>query len=183
MANRILIGAGQKVTTTFYAPGSETPTDPDGTPGACTVGIVHANGAVIVPAGTAATRTSAGVFSLTIPPQAQVADLTITWTALFSTVATTVIDYVVVVGGFFAQLAEIRALDGLSNTTTFPTQLLIDKRESAEVLFEQSTGRHWTRKYARDVLDGDPRYRNGQQITDNFQYVQTTRRTQLTNVH
>ena len=181
MANRILVGAAQTISQTFYAPGSETPADPDGA--TCTVGIVHANGAVIVPAGTAATHGATGVFTFVIPPQAQVADLIITWTATFAGVVTNVIDYVFVVGGFFAQLAEIRSLDGLSSATTFPTQLLIDKRESAEVLFEQSTGRHWTRKYQRDVLDGDPKYRQGQSVTDNFYFVQSTRRLGLSQVH
>ena len=181
MANRIPVGAPGTVSTTFYAPGTETPTDPDSQ--ACTVGVVHANGAVVVPPGTAATHGTMGTFTFVLPPQPQVADLIVTWTALFGGVATNVTDYVQVVGGFFATLAEIRALDGLSNSTTFPTQQLIDKREAAEVLFEQSTGRHWTRKYQRDVLDGDPRYRRGMMVTDNFYFIQTTRRLALTQVH
>ena len=177
---RIPSGVGYPVTVTFYAPGSEAAVDADA---AVTVGAVHANGSVILAPGTATTHggTNSGQYTVTIPPQATPAEMVLTFTGTFSAVVRTQIEALSVVGGFFAELNEIRALDGCSSATTYPTTLLIGKREAAEELFEQATGRHWTLKYSRDVLDGDPTYRRAYMPSDQIQLLHLTRRLILNN--
>lgn len=184
MATRIVAGVPQAVTRTFYTPGTEGTVDADA---GVTVSVVHVNGYVVLPAGTAATHNGSagsGSYSITIPAQATVADLIVTWTGTFGGSAWNVTDYVSVVGSYFFELAELRAMDGLAgNAGSYPTSALINARENAETLFEQATGRHWTRKYARETLDGDQKYRRGLMVTDNFYFIQLSRRLGLANAH
>lgn len=183
MATRLVIGATQSVSVTFYS--GETVVDADVPDTGVTYSITHVNGWVMTPAGTIATHagTGTGTYSASVPAQLTPADLIITYTGVFGGSTRTVSEYVKIVGGFFADLSEIRALDGLSNTTTYTTANLIEKREIAEALLEHATGRHWTRKYAREVLDGDQKYRRGLMVTDNFYFIQLSRRLGLINVH
>lgn len=185
MASRIVAGVPQTVTRTFYTPGTETATDADTPSTGVTVSVAHVNGYVVLPPGTQATHgaNGSGQYSVVIPAQSTVADLIVTWTGTFSGSTWTVKDYVKVVGSYFFEIAELRAMDGLSNTNAYPAAALINARESAETLFEQATGRHWTAKYAREVLDGDQKYRRGLMVTDNFYFIQLSRRLGLANPH
>lgn len=183
MATRLVIGATQSVAVTFYS--GETAVDADIPDTGVTYSIVHVNGWVVTPPGTVAQHgtTGSGTYSATVTAQSVPADLIVTYTGLFGGATRTVTEYVKVVGSFFADLTEIRALDGLSNTSIYTTAKLIEARETAEALLEQATGRHWTRKYAREVLDGDQKYRRGLMVTDNFYFIQLSRRLGLVNVH
>ena len=115
--------------------------------------VDHINGTNILPAGTATTHPSLGTYSFNLPAQATPATLKITWSG-----DQTRVEYVDVIGRFLVDLAEIRALDGVSDTVTYPTALLAAKRDAAEDLFEQVTGA-WTSRYSLDILDGDSTYR------------------------
>jgi hypothetical protein len=184
MATRILAGSAQSVSVTFYLPETETTVDADVPSTGVTVSVTAVNTAatVVVAPGTVATHAGTGVYSINIPAQATPIDLTVVWTGTFSGAVRTVTDYLQVVGGFFADLSEIRALDGLGNTGTYSTATLISKREVAETLFEQATGRHWTLKYGHDVLDGDPNYRRAMMPTDFYLEYHLTRRLALNNM-
>ncbi len=142
---------------------SETPIDPDGTPAACSIAVTHVNGTVIVAAGTPATRDGVGAFHCVVPPQPP-SNLVVTWSYLIATHAATTVSYVVVMGAHYLDLSEVRALDGLSDASIYPTAMLVEKRDDAESLFEMATGTYWTPHYVRDVLDGDPNYRQAQQV-------------------
>ncbi len=181
---RIPTGLAYPITVTFYSPGSESPVDCDATTHV-TVAVTHVNGTVIVPAGTQCTAGApgSGQYTFTIPPQGDPADMNITLTGTFSTFQRTENYIISAVGGFMADLAEIRALDGLADTTAYPTSLLIGQREAAEELFEKATGRHWTPKYAREVLDGDPTYRRAFQPIDQIYILHLQRRLLLANTY
>jgi len=148
---------------TWYPQDSETATDPDGAPAACTYGIKHVNGSTVVAAGTAATHGATGVFTATIDPPADPAQWVVTWSAVFGGKAATQTTYVDVIGSHLIDLSEIRAMDAMSDTTAYPTALLAERRNDAEVLFELVTGQYWSHHYALDVLDGDPNYRGANQ--------------------
>src|SRR2546421_257184 len=155
MATRALVNSPTPLSVTFYTPGSEAPVDADAN---VTVTVTHANGSLLLNAATAV-HGSTGVYTATLPPQPNPLDATVAWTGAFGGTQRTVTQYLSLVGGFYVELAELRALDGLDNAIKYPTSLLIAKREEAETVCEQATGKAWVQRYGRDILDGDPTYR------------------------
>lgn len=147
-AQRIAINTPATITATFYPAGSEVATDPGGT--TVTVTIVRADGTAVVTS-AATTRLSAGIYQYSLPAQTQLNYLTAVWTGPSGQQVTTFHE---IVGGFLAELAEIRALDGLSDTVKYPTQTLIDARDKARDLVEDVTKVAWTPRYARETLSG-----------------------------
>lgn len=146
---RILINQAATLTATFYA--GETAADPGGT--TATVTVYRGDGTVLV-GPVSAVHAGTGTFTYTLAAQAQLNNLTAVWTGTDGSQRTT---YHEIVGGFFAELADIRALEGLSNTTKYPTALLESARVQAEQRFEWSTWVSWVPRYARDILDGNNR--------------------------
>lgn len=141
---------------TLYPQDSETPTDAD--TNSVSVTVDHVNGTQLL-APTAPGHATAGVYTATLPPQSNPANAIVTWSYTVGGVACTAVRYLTVVQTHYVELPEIRALDGLNDTTAYPTALLVEKRDQAETLFEQATGIFWTPHFVRDVLDGDPNYR------------------------
>lgn len=155
---------------TLIPQNSETPTDPD--EAAVNVAITHVNGSVVL-ASTAATKTGVGVYTVTVPPQANPLRATVVWSYTVNGAAAQTTQYLDVFQSHYIDLASIRALDGLNNTTAYPTPMLVEKRDEAETLFEQACGMYWTPHYVREVLDGDPNYRIALQsaIRDVIDYI------------
>lgn len=147
--SRILVGAPATLTVTFYD-GGETAVDP----GTVTVTITRADGtAVVTAAATSGTGAAARTYALAA--QTQLNNLTAVWTAsVGGRVVTTRHE---IVGGFYADLADIRALEGLSNVTKYPTALLDQVRRQAEDRFEWATRVAWVPRFARETLDGNNR--------------------------
>jgi hypothetical protein len=141
---------------TLYAQDSETATSPDGDAAHFT--LTHVNGTTLV-ARTAATPGSAGVFSVTVPPIGAMCNAVATWDYTVGGVACKTVQYVRVMQSHYIELADIRTLDGLADTSAYPTAMLVEKRDNAETLFEAATGVFWTPHYVMDILDGDPNYR------------------------
>ena len=159
------------LTVTLTPQNSETPTDPDGS--TVTIGIVHVNGTVIVPAGTATTRAGAGAYTYALATQ-PLSNLIVTWSYTVSTFPCTVVQYLAVIQSHYIELSEIRALDGIANqTAAYPTATLVAQRDYAETLFDWATGTFWTPHYVRDTLDGDPNYRRALQsaVADVIDYI------------
>jgi hypothetical protein len=130
----------------------ETVTDPTGQ--TATVAIVDANGTTVV-ASTAATRTSAGVFTYALAGQPQLARYTANWTGTFSGSAMAETDYVEIAGGFFFNLADARASDSsLADATKYPLAALTTARQEVEDECEQICDRAFVPRYRRAVLDG-----------------------------
>ena len=148
-AQRILVNTPATLTATFYS--GETPTDPGGT--TATVTIYRGDGTALVTAATA-THGSAGVFTYTLAAQTQLNSLRAVWTGTDGRQVTT---YHEIVGGFYAELADIRALEGMSNTSKYPTAALEAARAQAADRFEWATRVAWVPRYARETLDGNNR--------------------------
>lgn len=144
--SRILVGAPATLTAVFYD-GGETAVDP----GTVTVTITRADGtAVATAAATSGTGAAARTYDL--PAQTRLDHLVAVWTGDDGRGVTTRHE---IVGGFYAELAEIRGLDAVTNETKYPTALLEVARRQAEDRFEQATGAAWVRRHARETLSGN----------------------------
>lgn len=146
---RILVNQAATLTATFYS--GETAADPGGT--TATVTVYRGDGTVLV-GPVAATHNGAGTFTYTLAAQTQLNNLTAVWTGTDGSQRTT---YHQIVGGFYAELAEIRALEGLSNASKYPTSALEAARTQAESRFEWATRVAWVPRYYRETLDGNNR--------------------------
>lgn len=144
--SRILAGAPATLTAAFYD-GGEALVDP----GTVTVTVTRSDGTAVV-TGAATTGTGAAVRTYLLPAQTRLDHLTATWTASSGRTGTTRHE---IVGGFYAELAEIRALDAVTSEAKYPTALLEVARRQAEDRFEQATGAAWVRRHARDTLSGN----------------------------
>jgi len=143
MIQKILVATPATIRAVFYV--GETPTDV----GAVTVTVTRADGTAVAGVG-AVSSPSPGVYEASLPDQDDLNLLTATWDSASRTVTT----LHEIVGGFYAELAEIRALDALSNTAKYPTAKLEMARAQAEDRFQDATGVSWVPRFQRDVLDG-----------------------------
>lgn len=147
MDSRVLIGAPATLSATFYD-GGETAQDP----GTVTVTITRADGtAVVTAAATAGTGAAARTYALAA--QTRLDHLTAVWTG--SAGGRQVTTRHEIVGAFYADLAEIRALDALNNATKYPTATLDRARWQAEDRFEDATGVAWVPRHDRQTAFGD----------------------------
>jgi hypothetical protein len=158
---RIEVGQPTPVSITFYTANTETAVNLNATP---TVAVTHENGTVVLAAGAATVAGATGTYSFTLAAQPLPASLIVTWSGVpaggVGTVTRTT--YIDVIARFMCDLSEIRALDSLSDTTAYPTALLIQKRDAAEDLFESIVGAR-SAHYALEQLDGDSTYRRAYQ--------------------
>jgi len=144
--SRVLVGSPATLSASFYD-GGETLVDP----GTVTVTITRSDGTALV-TGAATTGTGAAARTYTLAAQTRLDHLTAVWTAsLGSRVVTTRHE---IVGGFYAELADIRALDALTNTTNYPASKLEAARWQAEQRFEEATGVAWVPRHQRETLVG-----------------------------
>lgn len=144
--SRVLVGAPATLSATF-SDGGETTVDP----GTVTVTVTRADGTAVVTA-AATTGTGAAARTYTLAAQTRLDHLTAVWTGSSGTrVVTTHHD---VVGGFYAELADIRTLDALNNTTRYPEAKLAVARTQAEDRFDWATGVAWVPRHEREILSG-----------------------------
>jgi hypothetical protein len=145
--SRILVAAPADITATFYD-GGETAVDP----GTVTVTITRADGTAVTTA-AATTGSGAAARTYTLAAQTRLDHLTAVWTG--SAGGRQVTTRHEIVGGFYADLAELRTLDSLSNVTKYPTATLNRARWQAESRFEDATGVAWVPRHDRQVSFGD----------------------------
>jgi hypothetical protein len=149
---RILRTAAATLSHTFYAPGTETPTDPTGTP---TYAITAADGTSVTSGNATATGGSSGVVTAPLAGQANLGLLTVAWTATVAGASVTEYDTVELVGGFFFTLAEARGSDAsLADLERYPTLTLEWARAATEDELELICDRAFVPRFARVVLDG-----------------------------
>lgn len=127
-------------------------------PGVVTVGVVRADGSVVVAAGTSTDGSGLAPRTVTLTP-AQTADLdllTCTWkNAGGVTVGTTVVH---VVGGVYASLKEIRSRDRvLADPGTDASDTLQRARAEAEHQFEKTMGQAFVPRFDVARLNGSGR--------------------------
>lgn len=147
---QVLRNSGERLQVTFTVDGVAT--DPDGN--SATVTITKADGTVLQ-ASTPTTRLDAGVYTYSLQPQADLNELTATWTGTFSGVTQSITTRVEVVGGYYCSLAELRAEPNLDSTTKFTTAKLIAARQWFETLAERYCNQAFVPRYRRLRLSGD----------------------------
>lgn len=140
VARRVKMGAIDTLTAHFYD-GGEDPVDK----GAVTVSVASDSGAVLQ-TGSATDTAGEYTFTLSLAATAAIDLLTVTWTSSTETLTT----YVEVVGGFYFELAELRAMNDLSSATTYPTDRLRAARDWIEGRIDQACNASFVRRYARD---------------------------------
>lgn len=119
---------------------------------AVTATVYRDNGSVL--ATGIASEVATGIYSYQLDPQADLDILTVTWAGVFNDATQTIVTEVAIVDSYFASVAEIRALDSLSDTSKYSLATVSEARAHAETLFEHYCNRAFVPRYARVVLDG-----------------------------
>lgn len=130
----------------------ETPTD---STTAVTVTITDATGASVATGTATSAGAGTGKYTYQLAGQAQLALLSVAWSATISGAAVVETDTVEIVGGFFFDLATGRASDPiLADTAKYPTADLKAKRLEVEQECEWICDRAFVPRYRRVTLDG-----------------------------
>lgn len=149
---KILKTAAASLSHTFYAPGTETATDPTGTP---TYTVTDASGASVASGNATVVGGGSGRVTAALAGQGQLGLLTVAWTAVVSGASVTEYDTVEVVGAFYFTLAEGRSSDSsLASTEKYTTDDLAWARDATEAEVELICDRSFVTRYARVTLDG-----------------------------
>jgi hypothetical protein len=125
--------------------------------GAVLVDITRADGTIFA-TGAATTKPPAttGIYRYTLAPQASLEYFTLDFYGTFGGVVQHHPPiYAEIVGAFYVAIADLRAMNGLSNVTAFPQELLEEKRQWFEDLAERFCGVAFVPRYKREFLDGD----------------------------
>jgi hypothetical protein len=148
VADRVLRNTRRALRQVFYV--GTTPTNADG---AVTVDIIKADGSTLVDDG-ATTNTPPGIYEYVLAPQANLDRLRLLWRGTFAGVEQIRGTWCDIADAFYVSLSDIRALSGLSNTTSYPNE----KLEEARVWFEDKAeifcGRAFVPRFGHEVLDG-----------------------------
>lgn len=152
----VLRNTGVRLEHTWQNDGQ--PIEPDGGVSSLTkVAITKADGSVLVPAGTDATRSAVGKFFFDLPPQAALNVLTVSWTALFNGLSQTIAEELEIVGGFYCNLADLKAIPNMPASIT--DAALLEFRRDFENLAEEYVGVAMVPRYHRDHVVGTGRTR------------------------
>jgi hypothetical protein len=145
----VLRTAAVALTHTFYV--DETATDAST---GVAVAVTRLDGTAV--SSGAATHPGLGQYSYTVPGQANLDTLAVTWTATsIGGAVVTATDTVEFVGGYLCGLAEARASDTtLTSTTTYPTAMLADKRLEVEEECEEICRQAFVPRFYRETLSG-----------------------------
>lgn len=123
-----------------------------------TVEVRRADGTVLVAAGTATTEppNSIGRYELTLTPAQldEVDLLTATWAVTLDGVAQTRQTTVEVIGAHYFELAELRAMPGLSDPARFPLSKLAATRVAVGDEMERELGVALVERFGQRALDG-----------------------------
>lgn len=147
--DRILADAPTTLEVVFYTPGTSAAVDA----GAVTIQVLRDDGTELVAAGTAATKdtgaTGRYTYDLTAANTAQLDQLTAIWTSTSHGDRRT---YHEIVGGFYFELAELKATRNLSGKTDAE---LASMRAEVEDRIEKACDVAFVRRFAREDLWGD----------------------------
>lgn len=147
---RVAKTAAATLTHTFTV--GEIPTDSTTT---VTVAVTDANGSAVTSGNATSAGTGTGQYTFALPPQSQLAALTVAWSATISGAAVVETDYVEIVGGFIFSLAEARASDPvLADANRYTSAMLVAARQEVEETCEWICAQAWVPRYRRLTLDG-----------------------------
>lgn len=146
-AERVLRNTAATTYVTFYS--GSSPVDADGV---VPVVVKRSNGTTLLST-NATNESDPGLYSVVIPAQSKLDELTITWTATLTGTPVSLESSVEIVGGFLFSISELRAADtALANTTRFPTQTLIDARQDVETEFEDICMRAFVPRFTGEYV-------------------------------
>lgn len=131
---RIVTDAPATLSVTF----TEADEDPASADGNVTVTVVDAEGVTVVDNQNCSG--SGGTYTRLISGIAEPTQLTATWGGTFGGAAVTATTKVEVVGARLATVPQVRALEGLDDTTVFPTAVLEEAIEYAEDVIDDYCG-------------------------------------------
>jgi hypothetical protein len=121
--------------------------------GVVTIGVVDADGTVVVAPATATAGTGSDPRTYNLAAQTALGLLTATWSDAGD--SSTHRQLVEVVGAFYFSVAAARAADtSLASTTKYPAATIIRARREVEAQCEQITGVAWVPRYRRARVDG-----------------------------
>lgn len=155
MKSRVLKGNDHKLTHTFYAQDEETATDATGN---VTVTVVREDGTALTGGTIASNNGTTGQYDFDLTAASHVDeldDLVVTWSATVGGRTVSEHEYVKVVGARYFTISALRALKGLSSTSTFTNTELQSARDIAEDFVENFTEHSFVPVYRREVRDGD----------------------------
>ena len=153
MKSRVLKGNDFTLSHSFYAQDEETLTIATDS---ITVAIEREDGTALT-GGTASTSV-AGIYTFALTAATHLDELDVlkvTWSGTVAARTIEEIDYVAVIGARYFGLAELRALKGISNTSTYTNAELASARDIAEDFVENYTEHVFVPSYRREVSDGD----------------------------
>lgn len=152
MEYRIARTAATTVRHAFYAPGTEDPTDPTGTP---TYVVTDSAGATVASGNATVVGDGSGEVTVALAGQANLDLLTVAITATVDGAELTEFDTVEVVGGFFFTIPEGRASDTqLADPGKYPLAVLEAARAATEWECEQICDRSFVQRFAYVTMDG-----------------------------
>lgn len=145
---RVLQTAPETLTHTFTV--DEVPTD---AAAGVTCTLKRLDGTTVT-SGAATHPGPTGQYQFAVPGQAQLDTLTLDWAGTFGGGLVTMRDYIEVVGGFLFGLPEARAVKPPLSVTTWPTQVLAEKRVETEDECEGICGQAFVPRFARVAVQG-----------------------------
>ena len=145
------------VSPLFVGPDGETATD---TASAPTVTATRADGTVIATAPVVDDPTAAdGLYRAKLLADThtnRLDQLALTWTGTVTGLGTQVHTQIVdVAGRRYVNAAEIRAINGMSSTSVFPTDRILEAVRAVEVITEDAVGIAFVPRFARERIRGD----------------------------
>lgn len=142
----VLRNTGIQIRHTFYEDGVAIAAD-----GSVTYTVVKADGTTLTSGTATHVASPSDYYKFDLAPQANLNLLTITWSGVFGGLTQSQTDQVEIVGGIYCTLAELRALPGLSNATTFPDATLLELRREFEDIAERWCGVAFVPRFARET--------------------------------
>lgn len=120
-----------------------------------TVAVTDTNGDAVSSGDATSAGTGTGRYTYTLPGQAALAALTVSWSGTLAGASVTETDTVEIVGGFFFRLFRARDSDvALANPAEYTTEQLLTARLETEVECEEICDRAFVPRYRRAVLSG-----------------------------
>lgn len=142
---RIVTNAPATLSVTFTEP-DETPISADGN---VTVTVTDAEGTVLVSNQTATeTASGSGIYERALSAISTPTTITAAWSGTFGGAAVTTTTTTEVVSDRLATVAQVRALEGLDDTTVFPTATLEEAIDFAEELIDDYCGSMFVQRLA-----------------------------------
>ncbi len=151
MSSQILAGAGPyTLTKTWEVDGTATDV------GAVTIGIVDGNGDTVVSSGTSTTNNADGTYTYSLADQANVDQLTVTWTR--SGTGADLSEQLELVGSWLFTESQLRAHDDAAITASdYTDDQVADTHLRVVDYLEHQTGQSFIRRYNRVVIPGSGR--------------------------